>query len=78
MKNRQARQTKQRFALILLVACACIASACIDSTQTGADAPQPTADGESAAEITWHSYDEGMQIAGEQNKPVMIDVSTCG
>ena len=26
--------------------------------------------------ITWHSYEEGMEIAGAQNKPVMIEVYT--
>jgi thiol-disulfide isomerase/thioredoxin len=32
--------------------------------------------GTPAKVITWHYYDEGMEIAGAQNKPVMIEVYT--
>ena len=55
-------------ALVALVAC--LISACIDSTPPS----QPSA--EPGTGITWYSYDEGMKIAQEQNKPVMIDVYT--
>lgn len=55
-------------ALVALVAC--LISACIDSTTPS----QPSA--EPGTGITWYSHDEGMKIAQEQNKPVMIDVYT--
>ncbi len=59
-------------ALIALVALvACLISACIDSTPPS----QPSADTPGTG-ITWYSYDEGMKIAQEQNKPMMIDVYT--
>ena len=59
-------------ALIALVALvACLISACIDSTSPS----QPSADTQGTG-ITWYSYDEGMKIAQEQNKPMMIDVYT--
>ncbi len=57
-------------ALVALVAC--LISACIDST-----APSQSSESETPGTgITWYSYDEGMEIAGVQNKPVMIDVYT--
>ena len=65
MKNRGMLAS---VALVALVAC--LISACIDSTSPS----QPSA--EPGTGITWYSYDEGMKIAGEQNKPVMIDVYT--
>ena len=65
MKNRGMLAS---VALVALVAC--LISACIDSTSPS----QPSA--EPGTGITWYSYDEGMAIAGEQNKPVMIDVYT--
>jgi len=56
------------FVLLLLIAC--ISCACLDSTPS-----QPSAtDGMGDAGIRWYSYEEGMKIAGEQNKPVMIDI----
>ena len=56
------------FVLLLLIAC--ISCACLDSTPS-----QPsTTDGMGDAGIRWYSYEEGMQIAGEQNKPAMVDV----
>ena len=55
--------------MVLVVLVACFMSACIDSTSPS----QPSAD---TPGITWYSYDEGMEIAQEQNKPVMIDVYT--
>ena len=55
--------------MVLVALVACFMSACIDSTSPS----QPSAD---TPGITWYSYDEGMKIAQEQNKPVMIDVYT--
>ena len=61
------------FALIVLVALvACFMSACIDST-TPSQPSEPEIPGTG---ITWQSYDEGMKIAQDQNKPVMIDIYT--
>nr|QNO49199.1 thiol:disulfide interchange protein DsbD [Methanosarcinales archaeon ANME-2c ERB4] len=60
-------------ALIVLVALvACLMSACIDSTTPS----QPSEPETPGTGITWYSYDEGMKIAQEQNKPVMIDIYT--
>jgi thiol:disulfide interchange protein len=59
--------------ILLLLAIVCVCG-CIDSTPT--DVPQ-AADGGAGAEgdeIVWYSYEEGMKIAQEQKKPVMIDV----
>ena len=67
MKNRVI------LALVVLVALvACFMSACIDSTTPS----QPSAPETPGTGITWYSYDEGMKIAQEQNKPVMLDVYT--
>ncbi|RLG27628.1 hypothetical protein DRO03_11705, partial [Methanosarcinales archaeon] len=61
------------FALMVLIALvACLMSACIDPTPPS----QPLASETPGAGITWYSYDEGMEIAQAQNKPVMIDVYT--
>jgi thiol:disulfide interchange protein len=57
--------------VVLVALVACLISACIDSTPPS----QPSADAPGTG-ITWYSYDEGMKIAQEQNKPVMIDVYT--
>lgn len=57
--------------LLMLIVCACIAPACIDPTPSDSDVPQA---GDGGAVITWHSYEEGMAIATEQEKPVMVDV----
>ncbi|MEA3325486.1 MAG: thioredoxin family protein [Euryarchaeota archaeon] len=61
------------FTLIVLVALvACLMSACIDPTAPS----QPSASETPGAGITWYSYEEGMEIAQAQNKPVMIDIYT--
>ena len=58
------------FVLLLLIAC--ISCACLDSTPS-----QPSAtDGMGDAGIRWYSYEEGMKIAEEQNKPAMVDLYT--
>ena len=57
--------------VVLVALVACFMSACIDSTSPS----QPSA-GTPGTGITWYSYDEGMKIAQEQNKPVMIDIYT--
>lgn len=62
----------QTLILLMLVACACIASACIDSTES--DMPTADGSGDAGAAIVWYSYEEGMAIAAEQEKPVMVDV----
>lgn len=67
---------KNKTIFILLMLATCSVCGCIDPTPT--DAP-PATDGGTDAEgagIVWYSYDEGMGIAQEQNKPVMIDVYT--
>ena len=65
-------KTRGMLAFMVLVALvACLISACIDPTPPS----QPSADTPGTG-ITWYSYDEGMKIAQEQNKPVMIDVYT--
>ena len=58
--------------MLMLVVCGICG--CIDSTPT--DVPQAADGGTGAegAEIVWYSYEEGMKIAQEQKKPVMIDV----
>jgi len=64
-------KTRGMLASVALVALvACLISACIGS----APPLQPSA--EPGTGITWYSYEEGMKIAQEQNKPVMIDVYT--
>ena len=71
MSSRSDRMKKRgMLTLMVLVALvACFMSACIDSTSPS----QPSAD---TPGITWYSYDEGMEIAQEQNKLVMIDIYT--
>ena len=58
--------------MVLIALVACLMSACIDPTPPS----QPSASETPGAGITWYSYDEGMEIAQAQNKPVMIDVYT--
>nr|QNO47732.1 thiol:disulfide interchange protein DsbD [Methanosarcinales archaeon ANME-2c ERB4] len=68
-------KTRGMFTLVVLVALvACLISACIDSTPPS----QPSASETPGTGITWYSYDEGMKIAQEQNKPVMIDIYADG
>jgi len=56
--------------IVLVALVACLISACIDSTSPSQPSDTP------GTGIMWHSYDEGMRIAQEQDKPVMIDVYT--
>lgn len=58
--------------VVLVALVACFMSACIDSTPPS----QPSASETPGTGIMWYSYEEGMKIAQEQNKPVMIDVYT--
>ena len=58
--------------MVLVVLVACLMSACIDSTSPS----QPAASETAGTGIMWYSYEEGMEIAGAQNKPMMIDVYT--
>jgi thiol:disulfide interchange protein len=61
------------FTLVVLIALvACLMSACIDPTPPS----QPSASETPGTGIEWYSYDEGMEVAQEQNKPVMIDIYT--
>ena len=76
MDNNGDTVNKNKTIFILLMLVAGSVCGCIDTTPT--DAP-PATDGGTGAEgagIVWYSYDEGMGIAQEQNKPVMIDVYT--
>ena len=60
----------------MLVACG--VCGCIDIAPT--DAPQAAEGGADGGGIVWYSYEDGMKIAQEQKKPVMIYVYTgwCG
>ena len=67
-------RTKTIFIMLMLATCS--VCGCIDTTPT--DAPPATDKGTGAegAGIVWYSYDEGIEIAQELNKPVMIDIYT--
>ncbi len=58
--------------MVLVALVACLISACIDPTPPS----QPSASETPETGIMWYSYDVGMKIAQEQNKPVMIDIYT--
>lgn len=61
-----------KISVLIGIIVACSVCACLDSTPSQ---PLTTAD-----KIAWYSYEEGMKIAEEQNKPVMIGVyaNWCG
>ncbi|RZN42128.1 MAG: thioredoxin family protein [Methanosarcinales archaeon] len=76
MDNNGDTVNRTKTIFILLILAISSVCGCIDTTPT--DAPPATNEGTDTegTGITWYSYDEGMRIAQEQNKPVMIDVYT--
>ncbi|MCK4810661.1 MAG: thioredoxin family protein [Methanosarcinales archaeon] len=71
---------KNKTIFILLMLVACSVCGCIDPAPTDAPPATEGGTGTEGARIVWYSYEEGMGIAQEQNKPVMICVYTgwCG
>ena len=76
MDNNGDAVNKNKTIFILLMLVISSVCGCIDPAPTDAPPATEGGTGTGGARIVWYSYEEGMGIAQEQKKPVMIDVYT--